>query len=205
MADATTHRRDEILVAFHRDCPRPTSDDIGAWVERHPDLADDVRIHAEALLAGIQDRHLRPEPSAGLIERTRSTSLGALDAARARAAVAAEPVPRFADLMAAAETDIPRLARTVDIGRAPLVDLVQGRVDLPLPAAFLAVLADALRTTVAAIDAAASGAGASPAMGYAKAEGTPTARRRAFVDIVRDDPTMSSEAKARWLSLAGEG
>lgn len=201
MADATSPRRDEILVAFHAACPRPTADDIAAWIGRHPDLADDLRAHAEALLADVQDEHLRPEPSDGLVERTRTTALDALASARARA-TEAKTALQFSDLMASAGTDVPRLARLLDLGRAPLVDLVQGRVVLPAPAALLAALADALRTTVAAVDAATRAA--TPRMGPAKAEGSPSAPRRAFADIVRDDMTMPQASKARWLARLRE-
>ena len=200
MADTTTtpRHRDDVLVAFHAACPRPTADDIGAWIDRHPDLADDIRDHAEAVLASIQDGHLRPEPSEALLARTRSTAMEVLESARARARAAA-PSFGFEGLLAAAGTDVPGLARTLRLGRAPIVDLVQGRVALPAPVALLAVLADALRTTVAVVDAATRGA--TPRMGPAKAEGTPSAPRRRFADIVRDDPTMTQESKDLWLGL----
>ena len=46
---------DDVLVAFHAACPRPTAEDLALWVDRHPDLADDLRDHAEALLAAAQN------------------------------------------------------------------------------------------------------------------------------------------------------
>ncbi len=198
MADATLIHRDDVLVAFHAACPRPTAEDLALWVDRHPDLADDLRDHAEALLAAAQDRHLRPEPSEALLARTRSAALGALEAARAKAA-ATVSASGLEGLMASAGTDLPRLARALRLGRAPVVDLVQGRVVLPVPAALLAALADALRTTVAAVDAATRAA--TPRMGSAKAEGTPSAPRLAFADIVRDDPTMPEANKRLWSTL----
>ncbi len=98
---------------------------------------------------------------------------------------------------------MPKLARALGLGRAPLVDLVQGRVVTPAPAALLAALADALRTTVAAVDAATRAA--TPRMGTPKAEAAPSAPRRPFADILRDDPTTPAESKARWLDLLSEG
>lgn len=198
MADATTTHRDDVLVAFHAACPRPTAEELATWIDRHPDLADDLRDHAEALLAAAQDRHLRPEPTEALLARTRSVALGAFEAARTRAATTAS-APRLEVLMASAGTDVPRLARALRLGRAPVVDFVQGRVVLPAPAALLAALADALRTTVAAVDAASRAV--TPRMGPAKAEGTPSAPRRAFADIVRDDPTMPEADKRLWSTL----
>ncbi|RYB02140.1 hypothetical protein [Lichenibacterium ramalinae] len=198
MADATTTPRDDVIAAFHRACSRPTAADIASWIERHPDHADDIRTHAEALLAGIQDRHLRPETSDGLLARTQASALGALESARARA-TKVEASPGLEALMSAAATDVPRVARALGLGRAPLVDLVQGRVVMPAPVALLAALADALRTTVAAVDAATRAA--APRMGPAKAEGGPSAPRRRFADIVRDDPTMATASKDLWLTL----
>ncbi len=200
MADMTTtlRHRDDVLAAFHAACPRPTGDDIEVWIERHPDLADDIRDHAEAVLASIQDGHLRPKPSEALLARTRSAALEVLASARARARATA-PTPGLEGLLAAAGVDVPGLARTLRLGRAPIVDLVQGRVVLPAPVALLAALADALRTTVAVVDAATLAA--APRMGPAKAEGAPSAPRRRFADIVRDDPTMAETDKDAWLGL----
>lgn len=198
MADATTTHRDDVLVAFHAACPRPAAEHLATWIDRHPDLADDIRDHAEALLAAAQDRHLRPEPSEALLARTRSAAVDALEAARARA-TATVSAPGLEGLMASASTDVPRLARDLRLGRAPVVDLVQGRVVMPAPAALLAALADALRTTVAVVDAATRAT--PPRMGPAKAERTPSAPRRAFADIVRDDPTMPEADKRLWSTL----
>ena len=198
MADATTTHRDDVLVAFHAACPRPTAEELATWIDRHPDLADDLRDHAEALLAAAQERHLRPEPSEALLARTRSAALGALEAVRARTA-ATVSVPGLEGLMTSAGTDVPRLARALRLGRAPVVDLIQGRIVLPAPAALLAAVDAALRTTVAAVDAASRAA--TPRMGPAKAEGTPSAPRRAFADIVRDDPTMPEADKRLWSTL----
>lgn len=199
MAETTAPRsRDDVLVAFHAAHPRPTADHVADWTARHPDCADDLREHAEAMLAGIQEAGLRPEPSQALLARTRGAALDALEAARARAAAPA-PAVTLPDLLAAADTDVPRLARALGFGRAPLVDLFQGRVVTPVPAALLAALADALRTTLEAVDAATRAA--APRVGLAKAEAAPSAPRRPFADILRDDPSTPPDVKARWLAL----
>ena len=38
--------RDDILFAFHLECPRPTIKDISKWIDRYPQFAEDIRIHA---------------------------------------------------------------------------------------------------------------------------------------------------------------
>ena len=93
-----------------------------------------------------------------------------------------------------------RVRAATDRGsRAPLVDLVQGRVRLPAPPRLLDALADALTTTVNVVRAAAEVANAAPQMGSAKAQVPPSAACGAFADIVRDDPTMKPGQKAPWL------
>ena len=190
--------RDAVLLAFQTQCPRPKAGEIAEWALLHPGFADDIREHAELMLEAVQRGPEAAEPSAALMERARTRALDAAAAARERSAAPASAIS-FADLMAAAETGIPRLARQLDIGRAVLTDLVQGRMRLPLKKRLAAALADQLRTTTEAVRGAASLAASSPSMGQAKARGAPAASPRSFEEIVREDPTMSAAGKSHWL------
>ena len=190
--------RDAVLFAFGEACPRPSDAEVAAWAERHPELAEAIRDHAEALHA-VGDDDLEPSPA--LLLRGRGRALDILATARARAGATA-PSVRFADLMAAAGVDLPRLSRTLDIGRAPLVDVVQGRMRLPAPRALVAAFARGLGTSLDVVAAAMASAAASPQMGPAKATNVPSAKPRSFAAIVRADASMTEERKAYWLSVA---
>lgn len=193
MSDDTEKRRQAVLVAFHAACPRPSAVEIADWIGRHPEWADDIRIHAEGALADPGDDAGSEEPSSGLLHRTRAMALATLKAARGEAATDATTFDR---LLARVGLDLPMLANAVGLGRGPLVDLVHGRIDLPLPRKAAAALADALRTTIESFDEACRNG--SPRLGRAKANGTPAARRRPFVDVVRDDPSTPPAQKAVW-------
>ena len=158
--------RDAILFSFHEACPRPSAGDVATWADRHPLLADDIRGHAEATLAVIQDAHLAPEPTPDLIDRTRRTAVAALQQARTLA-LRPTPVKDLSTLIAEAGTDVPRLARALGLGRAPLVDLVKGRVRLPVASAALLPIAEELQVSVETLASAVASARPTAAADYA--------------------------------------
>jgi SOS regulatory protein LexA len=51
MTKNRTERRDEVLFAFHEACERPSPETILEWTTRYPEFADDIREHAEQLMA----------------------------------------------------------------------------------------------------------------------------------------------------------
>ena len=199
MRNVTPEEREEILFAFQVAAPRPTIEDVAAWIDRHPECADAIRGHAELLLEVARTADAAAEPSLELLERGRATARAVLADARTRRRDPAAPAPTFAELLAAAGTSVPKLARALDIGRAVLTDLVQGRMRPPVPMRLVRALADGLRTTADVVTAAAVRAAASPQVGHAKARRAGGATARSFEEIVRGDPTMSAARKAFWL------
>ena len=189
--------RDAVLFRFQLDHARPRAEDVEDWVERHPEHADDIRGHAEQLLAMHQNPPEETEASPALVARARDRALAKLAAVRA-AAVATRL--DLAAMVAAAGTTVPALARALDIGRPTLTDVVQGRTAGPLGGRLVSALAAALGATADAVRAAAVLSAAAPRAGHARAGGTPTAVARRFDEVVRDDPTMTDERKAHWLA-----
>jgi hypothetical protein len=112
---ATDNHRDEILFAFQEAAPRPTIDDIASWTARYPDLADDIRQHAEIMLEVAQTEDPLTAPSKDLLARGRASARVILEAAQMRNSES-KPTAIFPDLLAAASTTIPDLARSLDIG-----------------------------------------------------------------------------------------
>ena len=77
-------KRDEVLFAFHRACPRPTTEQVAEWTKNYPEFAEDIRIHAAIRL----DWEARPEeaseePDDLLLRRGHSRALNAIYNAKA--------------------------------------------------------------------------------------------------------------------------
>lgn len=51
MTKNRTEGRDEVLFAFHEACECPSPETILEWTTRYPEFADDIREHAEQLMA----------------------------------------------------------------------------------------------------------------------------------------------------------
>jgi len=51
MTKNRTEGRDEVLFAFHEACECPSPEVILEWTTRYPEFADDIREHAEQLMA----------------------------------------------------------------------------------------------------------------------------------------------------------
>jgi len=193
-------RRDEVLFEFHRQCQRPTAEQIVDWAQRYPEFADDIREHAAARLDWIAMERLPAiEPDEDLIARGRSRALNAIHNAQAAAqAEAAGEAATFQALMQSAGKNVAGLARELDIERGVIADFTAGRMLPPLGHRFADGLASALQTSVAAIQIALSRASQTPRLGHAKATRTPTIIQRPYADIVRSSG-MSDERKSYWL------
>jgi hypothetical protein len=195
-------QRDEVLFAFHRECNDPTAEQIIQWVKRFPEFADDIRGHA-TILKDWADREGLPaeELSETVLSRSRSRALDALY--NAEVAVASEqssaPERSFDQMMSASGTDVPRLARDLDIARTVLAALVGGRMLAPVGNRLVAALMVRLALSLGEFDTALRLALATPRMGHAKADGTPTVIPRSYDDLIRDS-SMTDERKQYWLS-----
>jgi hypothetical protein len=193
-------RRDEVLFEFHRQCQRPTAEQIVDWTERYPEFAEDIREHAAARLDWIaMDRLPGIEPDEDLIARGRSRALNAIhDAQVAARAKAGEEAATFQALMQSVETSAANLARELDIERGVIAEMTAGRMLPPVGQRFRNALANALRVTVSGIEAAIDQARQTPRLGHAKATKAPKIIQRPYADIIRSS-SMSEERKSYWL------
>lgn len=193
-------RRDEVLFEFHRQCQRPTAEQIVDWAERYPEFADDIREHAAARLSWIAMERLPAiEPDDALIARGRSRALNAIHNAQVAAQAAeGEQNASFESLMRNCELNVPKLARALDIDRSVIADMAAGRMLPPLGERFAQALSAALRTNVVTIHAALLRACQSPTLGHAKAKLAPSILQRPYADIVRSC-AMPEERILFWL------
>lgn len=202
MTDQTkAARRDEVLFAFHRECTRPTVDQIINWTQRYPEFADDIRAHAAIIRDWAADEGLDEEEVDELmLNRARSRALNAIYHAQ----ITAQPEAgldnelTFDQLLSAVGLTTPQLSRTLDIGRDVLSDLFRGRMRPPLGQRLILALMETLTATEAQIDRALTHALANPAIGQARATQQPTVIQRSYEEIVRSS-TMSPERKSYWL------
>lgn len=197
-----TEDRDEVLFAFHRACNDPTAEQIIEWTGRFPQFADDIRAHA-ILLKDWAARESLPadEPDETMLARGRSRALDALY--NAEVALASEETstsPRsFEQIMYACRKDVPQLARDLDIARSILAALVGGRMLAPVGGRLVAALMAALAITRDAFNDALQLALATPRLGHAKADGTPTVIPQTYEEVIRNS-SMTDERKQHWLS-----
>jgi hypothetical protein len=141
-------------------------------------------------------------PTESMLSRGRSVALNALHDAQiaARAAQTAQVVRTFEQIMAAAHTDVPALARSLDIGRDVLSALINGRMRFPAGERLVRDFAAAVRDSVEGFRCAHVAALARPTLGMPKAENLPDDITRTYEQIVRDSTLTRDERKAYWLS-----
>jgi len=193
--------RDEVLFAFHRDCTRPTADQIIDWTRRYPEFADDIRSHAAIILDSAANEGAEDQDVDELwMNRANSRALNAIYTAQAAAQSAADLDSglTFDQLMSAAGLATPQLSRTLDIGREVLSDLFRGRMRPPIGQRLVAALTEELHATRAQVDQAIALAMARPSIGHARATQQPTVVQRSYEEIVRSS-SMSSERMSYWL------
>jgi hypothetical protein len=192
--------RDEVLLAFQEECPRPTARELIDWTRRYPQFADDIRAHA----AVARDWDARRDPSAEepdeiLLARAYSRALNVLyqaDAARA------DRGNRFQDILASRNMNVPALAREVGrdvrISRSVIADLVGGRMRAPVGRRFLDAVCRTLLITHERFYGALDLARTAPRVGLARSDGAPTANVRSYEDAVRASDMSDSEIRY-WL------
>jgi hypothetical protein len=191
---------DEVLFAFHRACANPSADEIIAWTDRYPQFAADIRAHAAILKDWAARRNLpADEPDELMLTRARSRALDALyNAEVARRADASSSERSFAQMMQARGTDVPQLARDLNIARSVLADLVSGGMRGPVGRRLIDALTHALAITEDAFQAALQVALRAPRLGHAKAHETPSIIARSYEEIIRDS-AMPPERQCYWL------
>lgn len=197
-------RRDEVLFAFHRECPTPTVQQIADWVERYPSLADDIREHAALRLDWAAQREGdEDQVEELLLTRGRSRALNAIFKAQRAAQAQADnaDAATFDQLMSQAGKNVPQLAREIDIGRDVLSDLINGRMLAPVGRRLVDAFVQAVGSTVEAFHAAFDHACANPRMGMAKASGQPTVVAQSYETIIRRS-SMGEDRRAFWLEDA---
>lgn len=193
--------RDEVLYAFHRAYDRPTADEIAEWVARYPQFAEDIRNHA-AISWDWKATEARPVPilDQGMVDRGFSRVVDAIY--KARLAAKAEPAvacESFHQLVIAAGTTIPKLAREWKIDRSILADLFNGIIRGPVARRLVRAFEERFRISVDAFNHLLDRAVASPRLGHAKASGTPAVRTRTYQEAI-DASSMSADEKTYWLS-----
>lgn len=194
--------RDAILFEMHKTYSNPTATDIEELIKRHPHFADDIRSHAAIIKDWAARQDLpAPEPDKAMVSRSQSRMLDALHKARSAATGSQAPARTFEQIMAATGTNIPDLARSLDIGRSVLSALVSGRMLAPVGERLVAALTNCWSITVEQLEAAATLALTTPTLGLLKAGGTPSVIPRSYEELVRAS-SMSDARKQYWLGKA---
>lgn len=190
--------RDEVLFAFHRECDNPSAEQIVRWVRRYPQFADDIRAHAAILKDWVAQKDQPVDvPSDTMLAQGRSRTLDALYNAQVALKSGQNGSSKsFEQLMAAQGTDVPQLARELDISRSVLAALVGGRMLAPIGKRLVDALTQVLNVTRQEFDDAFRLA--TPRIGHAKADNRPTIILRSYEEIIRTS-AMSYDRQQYWL------
>jgi|SRR5262245_35825723 len=201
MSDANRDmERDEVLFALHKACTNtnPSAAEIAKWVERFPQYADEIRSHV-AIIKDWAAREGRqaPEPDEAMISRSESRAMDALH--KARTAAAGRPAAQtFDQIMAATGTNVPDLARKLNIARVILAALVGGRMLAPVGERLVAALTGCWSISTEAFEFAVQLALTAPKLGIPKADSNAVVIPRSYEDLVRAS-SMSEDRKKYWL------
>lgn len=191
--------RDEVLIAFHKECDIPTRADVERWAERFPRFANDIRDHAAIRIAMLADADEEPaELGEVMIARSRSRMQAAIYAAEEAARSGSKAGATFSQLITGAGLTQAELARRLPIKRAIVADLVAGRMLDPRPR-FTTSVTRELGISLEQFNVAYASAIRSPSLGgRAKSQGQPAANQRHYDDIIRTSG-MEDDQIAYWL------
>lgn len=194
--------RDSVLYAFHEECPRPKAEQIMDWVRRYPEFADDIRSHASvALELATQINKEEQQLDESLLMRGRSEALNALYDADHPVEPLREAGPcglNFQKILQNAGTDVPHLARELDVGRSVLADLVNGWVLPPICKRLMEALMNRLAISRDQFESAHKMALSNPYLGHAKADRAPEVIPRPCSQVILES-SMPSDRKSYWL------
>lgn len=194
--------RDTVLFAFFEECERPTAHQIAAWVERYPEFADDIRAHAAVRLEIAEGADASDiEPDNAMLSRSRSRALNAIYLATQQHAdtVTSNHLPATWDeALQRKQTNIPALARKIDIDRMVLAELSAGRMRWPFGSRLVDALTQELDVNIRWLKDCVAVLVSNPRLGLAKSSGPPTLRNRSYEEVIRSS-TMTDERKRYWL------
>lgn len=200
MTDANRDtERDEVLFSLHKACSNPTAEEIDVWVKQYPQYADDIRSHAAIIKDWAARKDLPAlKPDEAMVSRSQSRAMDALHKARTASAVERSTGQTFEQIMSATGTNVPDLARKLDINRGVIAALVGGRMLGPVGDRLVSALTSCWSITTEAFEAALQMALMAPKLGIPKAASNPTVIPRNYDDLVRAS-SMSETRKKYWL------
>jgi hypothetical protein len=192
--------RDDILFAFHQECAVPTAEQIIDWCERYPQFANDIRDDA-AISRDLAARSKKDKVSVSesMLNRGFSRVLNLLFEADNAPAQAADPKPQsFKEAATKCGVDVPKLASKLDIDRAVLAALFNGRMLAPAGKRLVTAVTQALQLPLSAFATLHREALANPRFGLAKSSETPSVKPETYEVIVQNS-AMTDERKRFWM------
>ena len=196
--------RDEVLYAFHQSCSQPTIEDIIEWVNKYPQFADDIRMHAAiARDLAAHEEISDEEVDQVTLDRAFSRALNIVYEAGQRNSTASDSVAQsFQQLMAACNKDVPALAAEIGVAhgmkRSILADLVNGRMRPPIGKRFTDAVLKALSIPIESFDSAVQMALNAPRIGYANADKIQEVKPLSYAEVIKDSD-LPPEQKQYWL------
>ena len=198
MNDVRDKERDQVLMAFHQACEKPSVDQILEWINRFPKYADDIRAHAAvARDLATSGNDEAEDVSESVLNAAYSNALNAIYAVQQKDAQP-DAAASFHDIAAARQVDVIEMARAMNIARTVLADLFDGAMLRPIRKRLVDAVCQSLAITVDAFDRALDLALQNPRLGHPKASGAPELKRRTCDEIIANS-RMSPDRVRYWL------
>ncbi|MEM4988015.1 hypothetical protein V8G57_11515 [Collimonas sp. H4R21] len=198
--------RDEVLLAFHETCEKPTAEEIISWTNQYPEYAEDIREHAAiALDIAASEKNAQDQIAERDLNISFSHALNGLSAGdrEQKALSSTNDSASFHEIIAAHGKTIASLANEIGgmigIGRDVVAALANGGMAPPVGPKFKKAVMTALSLSSEAFDHKLSIALANPRVGMAKSKVAPKLNQRSYEEIIRASDMDTSQTQY-WLS-----
>ncbi len=189
---------EEVLAAFYEACSDPSAEDIAEWTNKYQQYTDEIISRAALLKDWVATEKLGLKPDGRMLSIGQSRTMDLLHKARA-AAKSENVVERtFDEFLQATATNIPNLARLLDIERSLIADLVNGRMKAPVGIRLVNALMGVWKVSRETFDQAVTAALAMPRLGMAKAGQNAKVNALSYEELVKAS-SMSESRKKYWL------
>ena len=189
---------EQVLAAFYDSCSNPSAADIATWTRKYPQYAEEILARAAMLKDWVATEKLGLKPDARTLSIGQSRTMDLLH--KARAAAKTEPVSRvsFDEILKTSQTNIPDLARSLDVARSVLAALVGGRMKAPIGPRLAEALTRTWSISKETLDRAVQDAFAQPRLGMLKANENAKVNALSYEELISSS-SMSESRKKYWL------
>lgn len=189
---------EQVLTAFQRKCHNPSASDILTWTQRYPHLSEEIISFAASLKDLAAAEKLSVKPDDRMISIAQSYTMNLLHEARSAASAESASSVTFDQILKSSQTNIPDLARSLDVARSVLAALIGGRMKSPIGPRLVEALTKVWSISKEKLDGAAEAALTRPQLGMLKADESAKVNALSYEELIKSS-SMSESRKKYWL------